>query len=127
MDFQQKNQRQINKIYGDLKFKEERNIKKAQKKIEQKRIKKEAQENFESMKWDEQWQKAKETKTKSELHEIFIEKIQTNRKAKVVELETEKKEQEVARTQAINAELKSEYKELIKQKEIALKILELYK
>ena len=117
----------MDKLYGDLKVNEVRNIKKNEKKTEEKKFKKEAQENFESIKWNEQWEKAKTMKEKSEAHEVFLSKVQDNRLIKQVEIVEEKKEQEKLRSEAINSELRFQYQNLIKEKEATQKTISLYK
>ena len=114
-------------MYEKLKINEARNLKIKNQKQQHKNLKKEIQENFESTKWNQQWEKAKQMQSKDELHEVFIEKITSFKAAKIEELESEKIEQERTRNEEINSKLKSEYRRLLKEKEMIQKSLNLYK
>ena len=90
-------------------------------------MKKEIQENYESMKWNEQWEKAKNAESRNKLHEVFIDKIKDNRDYKQISLEQEKREQDISRNEEINSQLRLQYQNLISEKASVQKSLNLYK
>lgn len=117
----------MDKLYGDLKFNENRNIKRSNQKSELKRLKREAQDNFETLKWNEQWEKAKQLKERTDSHEIFLNKIKDNREYQTLEMQSERREAERVREEEMNNMLKMQYKQLLEDKEILKKALGLYK